>query len=103
VPARRKPTLPTAGGPISWLHDPDVAWLIGVHRHQDEQYFVREPFERFLWWMTLPTLLRMAADSTTTKEAVNSLERQLERSLSAAAEASYRVEALLAMPGGSEK
>ena len=34
---------------------------------------------------------------------MNSLERQLERSLWAAAEAGYRVEVLLAMPGGNEK
>jgi hypothetical protein len=73
-----------------------------VHRHQDEQYFVKESFERFLWWMTLPALLRMAADSVATKESVISLERQLERSLRAALEAGYRVEVLLTMPGGSE-
>ena len=103
VPAGKKPTLPAAGGPISWLHDPDVAWLIGVHRYQDEQYFVKESFERFLWWMTLPALLRMAENSTDAKQAVNSLERQLERSLLAAAEAGYRVEALLTMPGSTEK
>jgi hypothetical protein len=103
VPAARKPNLRAAGGPFSWLHDPDVAWLIGVHRYQDAQYFVKEPFERFLWWMTLPALLRIAGDSTTAKPAVNSLERQLEGFLWAAAEAGYRVEALLAMPGGGEK
>jgi hypothetical protein len=103
VSAEKKPTFAAAGGPISWLHDPDVAWLIGVHRYQDEQYFVKEQFESFLWWMTLPALLRMAEDSTGVKEAVSSLERRLERSLLAAAEAGYRVEALLAMPGGSEK
>jgi hypothetical protein len=103
VTAARKPTLPAAGGPISWLHDPDVAWLIGVHLYQDQQYFVKEPFERFLWWMTLPALLRIAEDSITPKETVSSLERQVERFLWAAAEAGYRVEALLAMPGSSEK
>ncbi len=101
--APKKPTLPATGGPLSWLRDPDVAWLIGVHRYQDSQYFVKEPFERFLWWMTLPALLRMAEDATAIKEAVNSLERRLERSMWAAAEAGYRVEVLLAMPGGSEK
>jgi hypothetical protein len=103
VPAGRKPTSPAAEGPVSWLHDPDVEWLIGVHRYQDEQYFVKESFERFLWWMTLPALLRMAEDSTGIKEAVNSLERRLERSLRAASEAGYRVEVLLAMPSGAEK
>jgi hypothetical protein len=103
VSAEEKSTSPPTGGPISWLHDPDVAWLIGVHRYQDEQYFVKEQFESFLWWMTLPALLRMAEDSTGVKEAVSSLERRLARSLLAAAEAGYRVEALLAMPGGSEK
>jgi hypothetical protein len=45
----------------------------------------------------------MAEDSKTAKDAVKSLERQLERFLWAAAEAGYRVEALLAMPGANEK
>ena len=103
VSTEKKSTPPAAGGPISWLHDPDVAWLIGVHRYQDEQYFDKEQFERFLWWMTLPALLRMAQNSTDAKQAVSALERRLERSLLAAAEAGYRVEALLAMPGSAEK
>ena len=72
-----------------------MAWLIGVHRYQDEQYFVKEPFERFLWWMALPSLLRLAEAPTADREAVSSLERQLERCLRAAADAGYRVEALL--------
>jgi len=102
VSREKKEVPPPAGGPISWLHDPDVAWLIGVHRYQDEQYFIKEQFESFLWWMSLPALLRMTEDSIDVKQAVSSLERRLARSLLAAAEAGYRVEALLAMPGGEK-
>jgi hypothetical protein len=93
--AQRAPSA--ASGTFSWLHDPDVAWLIGVHRYEDEQYFVKEPFERFLWWMALPSLLRLAEAPAADREAAGSLERHMERCLRAAAEAGYRVEALLGM------
>ncbi|MGA2989042.1 MAG: alpha-amylase family glycosyl hydrolase [Candidatus Korobacteraceae bacterium] len=99
--ARRRPSA--ASGPFTWLHDPDVAWLIGVHRYQDEQFFVKEPFECFLWWMALPSLLRLAEAPTADREAVSSLERQLEQSLRAAADAGYRVEALLSLPSPAGK
>jgi glycosidase len=87
-----------SGGPFSWLHDPDVAWLMGVHRYNDEQFFVKEPFERFLWWMALPSLLRLAQAPIADREAVGALERRLESCSLAAVEAGYRVEALLSFP-----
>ena len=92
-----------ASGPFTWLHDPDVAWLIGVHSYQDEQFLVKEPFESFLWWMALPSLLRLAEPQVADREAVSSLERQLEQSTRAAADAGYRVEALLSLPSPAQK
>jgi hypothetical protein len=78
-----------------WLHDPDVAWLIGVNEHEGVRYVVKEQFERLLWWMALPRLLDLAASPTPDKEAILLLERRLYGRMKAAAESGYRLEALL--------
>ena len=80
---------------FSWLHDPDVAWLIGVHEWQGERYFNKESFEQFLWWMSLRPLLTIASEKTVDSQKVAALENQIDVRLRAAADASYRVEALL--------
>ncbi|HEV2274915.1 MAG TPA: alpha-amylase family glycosyl hydrolase [Acidobacteriaceae bacterium] len=70
-----------AGYPRQFWDDPDVRWLIDVHRapvhlpgasnstgaghHEEaqpvgEQYFNKELHEQLLWWLQLPALLRMA-------------------------------------------
>jgi hypothetical protein len=53
--------------------------------------------------MALPSLLRLAESPTANAEAVGRLERQLQQSLRAAAEAGYRVEALLNLSGPDER
>ena len=78
--------------PFTWLHDPDVGWLIGVHQHQGTRYFVKEPFERLLWWMALPALVRLAESPDASK--VRSLESEIRARLESAAAARYRLEAL---------
>ena len=80
---------------FSWLHDPDVAWLIGVHEWQGERYFNKESFEQFLWWMSLRALLTIAAESAAAPARLPLLEKELHARLKAAADAGYRVEALL--------
>jgi hypothetical protein len=79
---------------FSWLHDPDVAWLIGLHEHEGLRYFNKELSERLLWWMALRAMLAIAADPKPDREAVRDLEHQLERRMRAAAKAGYSVEAL---------
>jgi glycosidase len=81
--------------PFSWLHDPDIAWLIGVHEYEGVRYFVKEPFERLLWWMALPRLLALAGPPAPAPEAMRALEQRLRARMRAAAEAGYKVEALL--------
>lgn len=80
---------------FSWLHDPDVAWLIGVHEWEGIRYFNKEDFERFLWWMSLRALLKIAAAPKPNPAAVETLKNELESRMKAAADAGYRVEALL--------
>ena len=80
---------------FSWLHDPDVAWLIGVHEWQGERYFNKESFEQFLWWMSLRALLNAAAEDKLDPDKIAALEKEINARLKAAADAGYRVEALL--------
>lgn len=80
--------------PLSWEHDADVAWLIGVHEYDGVRYFVKEPFERLLWWMALRALLRAAAKPRPDLEQLRRLEHELASRVGAAADGGYRVEAL---------
>ena len=93
--AAPKPARPSIA-PFSWLHDPDVAWLAGVHEHEGTRYLVKEPFERLLWWMALRRLLAIAETPTPDLEALAALEQRLEAGMRAAVESGYRVEALFA-------
>src|SRR6185369_7729589 len=91
--AQRAATQPAAGAariPGPRL-DPDVAWLIGVHEAEGTVYYVKEPFERLLWWLALPSLLALAED-TVDRDAVRALERGIAAHARAAAQAGYRVE-----------
>ena len=81
-------------GPFSWIHDPDVAWLIGVHEYEGVRYFNKEAFERLLWWMALPALLGIASTPEDTA-GLKELEGELQSRMGAAAAAGYRVESLL--------
>jgi hypothetical protein len=84
-----------AATPLSWLHDPDVAWLIGVHEYQGERYFNKELYERLLWWLALPRLLDIASEETPDGKAIAALEAQLKKRMKAAENSGYRIEALL--------
>jgi len=80
---------------FSWLHDPDVAWLIGVHEWEGVRYFNRESFEQLLWWMSLRALLTIANETKPSATKIATLEKEVQTRLKAASDASYRVEALL--------
>jgi hypothetical protein len=87
-----------ARAPFSWLQDPDMAWLIGVHSYEGVRYFDKEPYEQLLWWMALPALLRIAAAPKLDPAALELLEEQIEARTKAAADASYEVDGLFAPP-----
>ncbi|HEU5451644.1 MAG TPA: hypothetical protein VFU76_06650, partial [Terriglobales bacterium] len=90
-----RPESAGAPVPLTWLHDAEVAWLIGVHEYEGVRYLVREPFERLTWWMALPALLDLAAEKIPSREEIELLEQALRARVSAAEQAGYRVEALL--------
>jgi hypothetical protein len=76
---------------LDWIRDPDAAWLTGVHDYEGVRYFVKEPFERLVWWMALPALLDLAADTSPSPQAIRALERHIAASFEAAAAAGYRL------------
>ena len=75
--------------PYSWIHDPDVAWVIGVHQHEGAHYLVKEHFEKLLWWMAFRKLLE-----TEELEQLHEVEREIKARMETVAQAGYRVEAL---------
>ncbi|HTC95458.1 MAG TPA: alpha-amylase family glycosyl hydrolase [Terriglobales bacterium] len=80
--------------PFNWLHDPDVAWVVGIHKYEDVSYLVKEQFERLLWWMNLRTLLEIAAIQPPDVEKLISVQKQIKVRMLAAEDAGYRVETL---------
>jgi glycosidase len=78
--------------PYSWIQDPDVAWLMGVHQHEGSTYVVQEHFERVLWWMTLPALLEVAATPEPDLEKAETIRDQISERIQAIATRGYKVE-----------
>jgi glycosidase len=81
--------------PALWS-DPDVRWLTGVHEAEGHDYLVRESYEELLWWLQLPSLLRLAGEAAPRRAAVQAMSRSIEEALAAAEAAGYRVDLLLA-------
>ena len=86
--------LPTLW-PALWL-DADVLWLTGVHPAEGHDYLVRERYEELLWWLLMPSLLRMAGESAPSRAAVGAMSKAIDEALATAEAAGYRVDMLLA-------
>jgi hypothetical protein len=80
--------------PALW-QDPDVRWLTGVHEAKGHLYLVREQYEELLWWLLMPSLLRLAAEPTPSRAAVEELSKTVEEALATAEAANYRIDELL--------
>jgi glycosidase len=80
--------------PYNWVHDPDVAWLIGVHPHEGANYVVKEHLERLLWWMVLPALLKIAGDPKPDPETLDLLKEAVDEHMRAVAKGGYKVETI---------
>ncbi|MBV9437238.1 MAG: hypothetical protein JOZ44_14365 [Acidobacteria bacterium] len=90
LPGARRSTR----SPYSWLHDPDVAWLINVHEYEGIRYFNKEAYECLLWWMALPALARIAEGPAFDQSQVADVESQLKLRIDAAESAGYQLMAL---------
>jgi glycosidase len=91
--AQKTPDRQTAV--LSWVHDPEVAWLLGVHEYEGERYFNKESYERLMGWMALPALLRIEGRGCASGDLA-ALESEIKDRLEKAAAAGYRVEELMA-------
>jgi hypothetical protein len=88
--------------PALWPHlwsDPDVRWLCGVHEAEGREYLVRERYEELLWWLQLPSLLRLAGETAprsmaANRAAVQAMSITIEDALAAAEAVGYRVDLL---------
>jgi glycosidase len=85
--------------PALWL-DPDLRWLTGVHTAEGHEYLVRERYEELLWWLLMPSLLRLAGETVPSlvkahRAAVRAMSVSIEAALETAEAASYRVDLLL--------
>lgn len=83
-----------ANAPFSWIHDPDVAWLIGVHQYEGASYVVKEHFERLLWWMALPGLLEIAREQNPDLDKFDLVGEEMGVRMQVIASGGYKVEAL---------
>jgi hypothetical protein len=83
-----------SSAPYSWLHDPDVAWAMGVHQYEGSSYVVKEQFERLLGWMALRGMLDAAGEQPPDAEQIGVMAEELQARGSAMEKAGYRVEAL---------
>jgi hypothetical protein len=84
--------------PDLWL-DPDVRWLAGVHEAEGREYFLRERYEELLWWLLIPSLLRIAGETApnqvaANKAAVRAMSRAIDKALKTAEAAGYRIDLL---------
>jgi len=80
--------------PALWL-DPDVRWLCGVHEAEGHFYLIRELYEELLWWLLMPSLLRLARETSPSRAAVEELSRTVAAALKSAEAAGYRIDVLL--------
>ena len=89
-----KAVEPVVLAPSLWL-DPDVRWLTGAHEAGGHSYLVREPYEELLWWMLMPSLLRLAGEPVLDRAAIVRMGSFVDDALASAEAASYRIDALL--------
>lgn len=83
-----------SSAPFSWVHDPDVAWAMGVHQHEGVGYLVKEHFERLLGWMTLRGMLDAVSQSPPDIEKLVALTEELNSRCLSMQKAGYQVESL---------
>ena len=80
--------------PALWA-DPDVRWLTGAHEAGGHAYVVREPYEELLWWLMMPSLLRIAGEAVVDRAALAEMGKTIAEALETAEKAGYRIDALL--------
>jgi glycosidase len=106
--ARLRASFAHAGGlnaGMGWIHDPEVAWLIGVHEYDGVSYLVKEHFENFLWWMVFRDLLEVAGKPSSDRQRIAAVSKAVSDRMDAVEKGGYRAEGLeeLAIAAGPAK
>jgi glycosidase len=83
-----------SSAPYAWIHDPDVAWAMGVHQYEGVTYVVKEHFERLLCWMGMRGMLDAASGQPPAAEELSLIADEIAARVAAMEKAGYRVEAL---------
>jgi hypothetical protein len=65
-------------------------------------YLVRESYEELLWWLLMPTLLRLAGEPAPSRAAAEEMSHTVAEALESAESAHYRIDALLGEPLAEE-
>jgi glycosidase len=87
--------------PSLWT-DPDVRWLTGAHESEGHSYLVREQYEELLWWLQMPSLLRIAGEPKLKRSAIEEMGRTVDDALEAAEAAGYRIDKLIGPSNAGE-
>jgi hypothetical protein len=88
--------------PALWA-DPDVRWLTGVHEAKGHAYLIREHYEELLWWLLMPSLLKLAGAPVLDRSAIKEMGKIVDEALASAEAAGYRIDALLSPPAQPEE
>jgi glycosidase len=92
--ADRDNRSPTLALPAALWSDPDVRWLTGAHQAKGHTYFIRERYEELLWWMLMPSLMKLAGEPAPSRAKAGEFTISIRSALDAAKAANYRVEVL---------
>jgi hypothetical protein len=87
--------------PALW-NDPDVRWLTGMHEAGGHSYVVRELYEELLWWMLMPSLLKLAGESVPDRDTIARLSGTVNEALATAEETGYRIDEMIGSVRGEE-
>jgi hypothetical protein len=80
--------------PALWS-DPDVRWLSGAHEAGGHAYLIREQYEELLWWLLMPSLLRLAGEAVPSRAAAEQMSNTVAEALATAQAAGFRIDVLL--------
>jgi hypothetical protein len=87
--------------PAALWKDPDVRWLTGYNEAEGHAYVVHEQYEELLWWLSLPSLLKLANMNVPTRNAAAAIASRIGEALAAVEKAGYRIDALLEAEKGN--
>jgi len=80
--------------PALWS-DPDVRWLSGAHEAGGHAYLIHEQYEELLWWLLMPSLLRLAGEAVPSRAAAEQMSNTVAEALATAQAAGFRIDVLL--------